>query len=141
MAKKERVILGALIVGAGLAYLFRDKIAQYISQAVQVPQPVPTPQPAQPVITPIRIWTDKKEYRVGEIVYVYGSATPAEDIDVYVYQGNTVRAIYTIYLKTLNKNYTGFIGSGLCRNCTLTLRGVGRETGNVSNTVEIRILG
>jgi hypothetical protein len=165
LVKKEHIILGALIAGVGLAYLFRDKIAQYVSQVAPqpisqavpqlIPQPAPQPPPQppsapQPVpiiqpilqpITPIKIWTNKSEYKVGEMVYVYGSATPAEDIDVYVYQGNIVRAKYTIYLKTLNKNYTGFIGSGFCRNCTLILRGVGRESGNVSNTVEIRILG
>jgi hypothetical protein len=121
MARREHALAVLAVVGAGLAYLFRDKIAQYVS--------------------PIRIWTDKAEYRVGEIARVYGSATPPEDIDVYVYQDKTLRAIYTIYLKTLNRNYTGFIPSGFCRNCTLTLQGVGRETGRRSNVVTIRVLG
>jgi hypothetical protein len=121
LVKKEHIMLGALIAGAGLAYLFRDRIAQYVS--------------------PIRIWVDRGEARPNQIVYVYASATPAEDIDVHVYQNGVRRAIFTIYLKSLNMNRVGFIPSRLCTNCVLTLQGFGRETGRRSNVVTIRVLG
>jgi hypothetical protein len=124
LVKKEHIVLGALVVGAGLAYLFRDKIAQHVSQAV----------------SPIRIWVDREEARPNQIVYVYASATPAEDVDVHVYQNGVRRAIFTIYLKSLNMNRVGFIPSRLCTSCVLTLQGFGRETGRRSNVVTIRVL-
>jgi hypothetical protein len=121
LVKKEHIMLGAVVIGAGLAYLFRDKIQQAIS--------------------PIKIWVDREEVGPNQVVYVYGSATPVEDIDVYVYQNGARRAIYTIYLERLNMNRTSFIPSLLCRNCVLTLQGIGKKTGRKSNTVTIRVLG
>jgi hypothetical protein len=98
--------------------------------------PIPTP-PRQE----IKIWTDKTTVKINESLTIYAKAKQVEDVNVYVYQDNRLRAIYTIYLKRLGVNKTTMTPSRLCTNCTLVLEGIGRETKTKSNRVTVRVEG
>ena len=102
--------------------------------------PMPVPVPEEVTEGVIYIEVDKEEVIGGEVLTIYGYADPLEDIDVEVYVNGSRRAIYTIYLKTLNKNYTMIRPSQLCTDCVLELRGYGKETRRVTNTIRVHVV-
>ena len=87
---------------------------------------------------PISLYTNKEVVNVGEVVYVYATATPVQDIDVYMFSDGRPAGSFPIYLKSRGLN-VAFVMPSLYTSNVLVLKAVGRETGEESNVVTVMV--
>jgi hypothetical protein len=87
---------------------------------------------------PINLYVNKEVVNVGEPVFVYATASPVQDIDVYMFSDGRPAGSFPIYLKSRGL-VVEFIMPSLYTSNILTLKAVGRETKEESNTVIVRV--